>query len=252
MPDITKRYAAIIMIIVFLPLLLALPAVAYVAGEVRKMNDKFCPEGTYWQNYFNIKSDDSSVVLIDTSNAIPGEDGEAAFNDVVQWVRTLPPFEKISIRGLPETPNGKSPFDSDSLCVAWSKGTAPDLFTGSLVVERNFRHKFLPKVKKEFAKAINLPEADESPILETLSALKQEGVRSVFLVSDMMQNVRIGDSAESHYEPILLCDEQCADVKGLNLNVYYIKRAEVRYPPNHKDIWARHFNSQEIEWHSGE
>ena len=252
MPDITKRYAAIIMIIVFLPLLLALPAVAYVAGEVRKMNDNFCPEGTYWQNYFNIKSDDSSVVLIDTSNAIPGKDGEVAFNNVVQWVRTLPPFEKISIRGLPETPNGKSSFDSDSWCVAWSKGTAPKLFTGGLVVERNFQHKFLPKVRRAFDEAINLPEADESPILETLSALKKEGVRSVFLVSDMMQNVRIGDGAESHYEPILLCDEQCAYVKGLNLNVYYIKRAEVRYPPNHKDIWARHFNSQEIEWHSGE
>ena len=252
MLGITKQHAAIIMIIVFFPLLLALPAVAYVAGEVRKMKDNFCPEGNYWQNYFNIKSGDSSVVLVDTSNAIPGEDGEAAFEDVEQWVRNLPPFEQISIRGLPETPNEKSPFDSDSLCVTWSKGTAPDLIAGGLIVERNFRHKFLPKVRKAFDEAIDLPEADESPILETLSAFKKEGVRSVFLVSDMMQNVRTGKGAESHYEPILLCEEQCADVKGLNLNVYYIKRAEVRYPPNHKDIWARHFNSQEIEWHSGE
>ena len=239
-----KRILAIIMIIVFSGLLGLLPYVAYVAKQVREMREDFCPKGGYWQNYFGITEGEFSVVLVDTSNAIPQKDGKAAAVWVEKWLREFPPFQRISIRDLPKTAKNDSQFRAGPWCVSWSKGTAPSWLTGSLVAERDFRKKFLTAVQTEFDKAVNLPEADESPILETLAALKKEGVNNVFLVSDMLQHTDI----EKHYGNIPLCEGDCPDVKGLSVNVHYIQREGVNAPANHRQIWEEHIGKK-ITWH---
>lgn len=240
-----KRILAIIGIIGCVICFISFPFIVYVAGQVREMQEDFCPKGGYWQDYFGITKGKSSVVLVDTSNAIPAKDGEMASFWAEKWIREFPPFQQISIRDLPKTAKDQSQFRAGPWCVSWSRGTAPSWLTGGLVAERDFRKKFLATVQAEFQKAVNLPEADESPILETLAALKKDGINSVFLVSDMLQHTDI----EKHYGNIPLCDGNCPDVKGMTVNVYYIQREGVKPPANHRQIWERHFGGK-IKWHT--
>ena len=238
-----KRWLAIVAIVVFLVLFLLLFFAVYVSGELKGQRDDFCPQSNYWQDYFGIKAGEHSVMLIDTSNAISEKDGKAAKYFVEDWIRQLPPFQRISIRDLPKTTNTDSQFSEGPWCVIWSKGNAPPWLIGPTYADYIFKTKFLPAAQKEFQKAINLSESDESPILETLATLKKEGVNSVFLVSDMMQNTDV----ENHYKNSL-CDENCPDITGLTLNVYYIQREGVDIPANHQQIWEQHLG-EKIKWH---
>ncbi|MGU9950840.1 MAG: hypothetical protein ACNYPH_00725 [Gammaproteobacteria bacterium WSBS_2016_MAG_OTU1] len=243
----TKRLFAIITIVICIILFSAFPVIFVAAKDVRKMDDNFCPVENYWQKYFGIKIGKASVILIDTSNFILKDDGKEAAIWVEKWIRQFPPFQQISIHALPKSEKLDSEIIKDYRCVSWNKGTAPEWLTGGLVAERDFRKKFLAKIQSEFNEAINLPEADQSPIIEKLAALKAEGINSVFLVSDMLQSTNI----EKHYKDGLRCDSNCPDIKGMSLNVYYIKRENVDRPANHRQRWE-YLVGKEITWHSFE
>ena len=244
-----KRWHAIVVIVVSSVLLVLFFSAVYVGTEMQDRDENnFCPVqndnySQYFRDLWGIKAGEHSVMLIDTSNAIPWKDGKAAESFVKSWITQLPAFQRISIRDLPKTTNTASQFITGPWCVIWNRGTAPPWLTGRLWADRVFKTKFLPAVQKEFQKAINLSEADESPILETLATLKKDGVNSVFLVSDMMQNTDV----ENHYKNSL-CDENCPDITGLTLSVYYIQREGVDTPANHQQIWEQHLG-EEIKWH---
>ncbi len=243
----SERLRGIIIIVVCVIIIILLIIMISINKDIRDVDDNFCPKDNYWQNYFNIKAGKESVILIDTSNAIPTKDGQAASIWVEKWIRKFPPFQKISIHHLWQTEKHSLEFVKGPWCVSWNKGTAPAFVTGGLVAERDFTNKFLTTIQTDFDKAINLPEAKQSPIMEKLAALKAEGINSVFLVSDMLQYT----DTEKHYGNTPLCDSNCPDIKGMSLNVYYIKRENVDRPANHRQRWED-LVGKEITWHSFE
>ena len=101
-------------------------------------------------------------------------------------------------------------------------------------------------MKVQITTALNLGEADQSPILETFYSIVSKNTLavSVFVVSDMLQNTDM----ETHYGKGRFCDD-CPPIKKLGFTIYYINRENVRYPNNHKGIWNRYLSN--VRWIDG-
>ena len=221
------------------------------ADDITKINDgvggDYCPVGNEVQKEKGYVHDKDAVILIDTSNRISEKDGEYALKEIEGWIRGLAPFTKIFVVGLPKNKHDEYEILVPGYCVVWDKNTAQDISWAKSVIyaEKNYQEGFLATVKVQITTALNLGEADQSPILETFSILSKNTLAvSVFVVSDMLQNTDM----ETHYGKGRFCDD-CLPIKNLGFTIYYINRENVRYPNNHKGIWNRYLSK--VRWIDG-
>ena len=153
--------------------------------------DGFCPRGTWPQNREGVTSPGHTVILIDTSDRIDPEDGDRTFQRIDGLVRdtSLAPFlQKISIYGLPESAEEIPRQSGRAWCVPRQGEMANRLYENLRIVEIEFQ-RFLQGIKAQLDSLRNREQADQSPIIETISwlALQHDDLNSFLLISDMLQ-----------------------------------------------------------------
>lgn len=205
----------------------------------------YCPEGTWAQEWQDIRSPGHTAILIDTSNLIDAEDGENAIEEIATWTRDIAPFlQRLSAYGLPDSlANEVEPF-SESFCVPKEGREADIVYENPIFVEAEFR-RFLSRLEAILRILIGLDEAGQSPIIEAMVDLteKNDDLDSFVLVSDMLQHTQ----AWSHYgqqgnteEADSICDRITGPGKVKAVYVYYIDRdRDDVQSPTWPDEWWR-------------
>ncbi len=214
----------------------------YADGLIVRPPD-YCPTGTYPQVREGIEVPGHTAILIDTSNEIPTEDAELAFQKINGWARDSAPWlQRLSIHGLPESVNDRVARSYGSWCIPKEGADANMIYENRVYVEAQFR-RFLATLQEMFGELVSREEAAQSPIVETLASLIQrnDDLDSVVLVSDMLQNTPLW----SHYSmegDTLGIRSECRRITSLDrlktVYVYYIDRGlpDVQ-PPEWPDPW---------------
>lgn len=192
----------------------------------------FCPRGTWPQQREGVTVPGHTVILIDTSDQITPEVAENAFERIDEWARdtlSAPFLQRVSIYGLPESASEIPTPSGRSWCVPKHGALANVLYENPRVVEIEFR-RFLRGVKVELDSLRTREQADQSPIVETMSYLVQHhpDLDSFVLVSDMLQHSGLAD----HYaqDPAMTdrARQECGKVfsgdRMRTVWVYYVDR----------------------------
>ena len=205
----------------------------WYADQLRvRIADGYCPMGTRPQLQEQIEVPGHTVILIDTSNEILEEDGEAAFERIDALVRDtlqVPFLQKLSIYGLPESEDEIPRQTGRSWCIPKQGAMANVLYENPRVVEIEFR-RFLQNMGAVFDELVDREEADSSPIVETLTYLVQhhEDLDSFIIVSDMLQHSSIwsdyGDVEPTSEDVRRECTKIRQSERLKAVFVYYIDR----------------------------
>ena len=217
----------------------------WYTDQLRVRPPCYCPTGTWPQIKEGIEIPGQTAILIDTSNVIPAEDAELAFQRIDAWTRNSAPFlQRLSIYGLPESANDRDVRSYGSWCVPKDGAKANLIYENPVYVEAQFQG-FLATLQVEFRKLVGRQEADQSPIVETMAGLVQrhDDLDSIVLVSDMLQHT----SLWSHYTMegnILSTPSECGRITGpgrlKTVYVYYIDRGLTKIQaPEWPDEWWR-------------
>ena len=206
---------------------------AYRDGMRLHRSDGFCPRGTWAQQREGVTVPGRTVVLIDTSDRITPQDAAQAFDRIGNLVRDtarIPFLQRISIVGLPESAVEISRENGQSWCVPKQGATANPWYENRRVVELEFRKFLRQGVKTKLDSLRNREQADQSPILETMSHLAQEheDLDSFVLVSDMLQHTELA----SHYDGDMTlgpearteCNKLLGGDRLRSVWVYYVDR----------------------------
>ena len=188
---------AVLGILVVLATLAFLGYKSWYADALIVRPPDYCPTGTYPQIKEGIEVPGHTVILIDTSNEIPADDAELAFQKIDEWTRDSAPFlQRLSIYGLPESTDDRTVRSYGSWCIPKEGAEANIIYENPVYVEAQFR-RFLATLEDMFRELVSRGEADQSPIVETMAGLVQrhDDLDSIVLVSDMLQNTPLS----SHY-----------------------------------------------------
>ena len=232
-----------------LAVLVALASIGYEAWYADALIVRppdYCPTGTYPQIQEGIEIPGHTAILIDTSNEIPADDAELAFQRIDEWTRDSAPFlQRLSIYGLPESADDRTVRSYGSWCIPKEGAEANIIYENPVYVEAQFRW-FLATLEDMFRELVSRGEADQSPIVETMAGLVQhhDDLDSIVLVSDMLQNTPLW----SHYMTegdTLDIPSACHDVtdpsRSKTVYVYYIDRGltEIQAPEWPDAWWSR-------------
>ena len=194
--------------------------------------DGFCPRGTWPQQREGVAIPGHTAILIDTSDQIAADVADVAFDRIDAWARdtlSAPFLQKVSIYGLPESASEIPTQSGRSWCVPRHGALANVLYENPRVVEIEFR-RFLRGVKVELDSLRTREQADQSPIVETMSYLAQHhpDLDSFVLVSDMLQH---SDLAGHYAQDPAMTDrarQECGKVfsgdRMRTVWVYYVDR----------------------------
>ena len=244
-----KPWKVVLAVLSILASLGALGAIAYGAwyadGLIVSPPD-YCPTGTYPQVKEGIEVPGHTAILIDTSNEIPAEDAELAFQKINGWTReSAPLLQRLSIYGLPESPNVRAARSYGSWCIPKEGADANMIYENPVYVEAQFR-RFLATLQDMFRELVNREEAAQSPIVETLASLIQrdDDLDSVVLVSDMLQNTPLWSHYSMEGDTVRVRSEcrKIANSVGLRaVYVYYIDRGlpDIQAPEWPDPWWRR-------------
>ena len=206
----------------------------------------YCPTGTFPQVNEGIEVPGHTVILIDTSNEIPVEDAELAFQKINSWTRNSAPLlQRLSIFGLPQSASDRAVRSYGSWCIPKEGAEANIIYENPVYVEAQFR-RFLATLQDMFGELVSREEAAESPIVETMASLVQrnDDLDSILLVSDMLQNTPLW----SHYSmegDTLGIRSECRRITGpgrlKTVYVYYIDRGltDIQVPEWPDPWWSR-------------
>ena len=193
--------------------------------------DGFCPRGTWPQNQEGVTIPGHTVILIDTSDRISSEVGDSAFQRIDEWARDTiraPFLQKVSIYGLPESEEEIPIVSGQPWCIPRQGVMANRLYENPRVVEIEFR-RFLQGVKAELDSLIDRDQADQSPIVETMSWLTQqhEDLDSFVMISDMLQHSDLASHYVGYQEITPALRDVCDRIvrRGMkSIEVYYVDR----------------------------
>ena len=187
----------ILLILVSLGVLGRIAYEAWYADGLLVRPPDYCPTGTYAQVREGIEVPGHTAIVIDTSDEIPAEDAELAFQKIDGWTRNSAPlFQRLSIYGLPESVNDRAARSYGTWCIPKEGADANVIYENPVYVEAQFR-RFLATLQQMFRELVGREEAAQSPIVETMANLIQgnDDLDSVVLVSDMLQHTPLW----SHY-----------------------------------------------------
>ncbi len=198
-PKPRKIVLAVLLIVIPMAILVWVGYQVWYTDQLKAIDADYCPEGNAQQKEKGFVSPGHTAILIDTSNKIPQEDAERAFQRISAWTRdrnSVPLLQKLSIYGLPESVNARV-VSSSSHCIPKGGEEAEQLYENPVYVEARFL-RFLGELQKIFQGLVAREEAPHSPILETMDDLVQrhEDIDSIVLVSDMLQHTHLW----SHYD----------------------------------------------------
>ena len=206
----------------------------------------YCPTGTWAQVKEGFAVPGHTAILIDTSNEIPAEDAELAFQAIENWTREAPFLQRLSIYALPASAGAPAVRSYGSWCIPKDGEKANLIYENPVYVEAQFR-RFLATAQDIFQKLVDRDEAAQSPIVETMAGLvrRNDDLDSVILVSDMLQNTDLW----SHYTmegDSLGTSSECQRIAGgaqllEAVHVYYIHRSlpEIQAPEWPDAWWGR-------------
>ena len=244
-----KPWQAVLAILAFLGALTVLGSIGYGTWYTDRLIVRppdYCPTGTYPQVREGIEVPGHTAVLIDTSNEIPMEDAELAFQKIDAWTRNSAPFlQRLSIYALPESANDRAVRSYGSWCIPKEGAEANIIYENPVYVEAQFQ-RFLAILQDMFQELVSREEAAQSPIVETIASLVQrnDDLDSIVLVSDMLQNTPLW----SHYTmegDTLGIPSECRRITGpgrlKTVYVYYIDRGltEIQAPEWPDPWWSR-------------
>ena len=217
----------------------------YADGLIVRPPD-YCPTGTYPQVREGIEVPGHTAILIDTSNEIPAEDAELAFQEINDWTReSAPLLQRLSIYGLPESVNASAAHSYGAWCIPKEGADANVLYENPVYVEAQF-HQFLATLQGMFQELVNREEAAQSPIVETMASLIQrnDDLDSILLVSDMLQNTPLWSSYSMEGDALGIqseCRRITSPGRLKTVYVYYIDRGlpDVQAPEWPDSWWSR-------------
>ena len=224
-------------VVLLVLVIVALSALVVVVGynlnyadqlRVREANG-YCPTGTRAQLREGIRIPGHTVILVDTSNEISGEDGARAFERIEGWTRDTLFLQKLSIYGLPESEHQDPSQSGRSWCIPKQGEMADLLYENPRVVEIEFAT-FLNRLRGILDELRDREEATVSPIVETMASLveRNEDIDSFLLVSDMLQNTSLWNEydgkATLSAEAIAECGRITRARRVRDLYVFYIDR----------------------------
>ena len=237
---------AILGILVSLVVLVGIGYGAWYADGLIVRPPDYCPTGTYPQVREGIEVPGHTAILIDTSDEIPAEDAELAFQKIDGWTRNSAPFlQRLSIYGLPESVNDRATSSYGTWCIPKQGADANLIYENPVYVEAQYQ-RFLATLQHMFQELVGREEAAQSPIVETMASLIQgnDDLDSVVLVSDMLQHTPLwshytkqGDTPGIRSE----CRRITSPGRLKTVYVYYIDRGrqDVQSPEWPDPWWSR-------------
>lgn len=239
------RLREFIMIAVPILVLVGMAALLAFLDDIQvHPQDYYCPTGTWAQNVKDIRSPGHTAILIDTSDEIRWDDVEPAIQSIETWARDAVPFlQRLHFYGLPESDDGKPNPVGEPFCVPKEGPDANLIYENRVFVEAEFQ-RFLAGLKPILEQLIGRPEAEYSPIVETMADLVElhDELDSFVLVSDMLQNTHVwnhynmqGDAAAV----ASVCGRITGSGRVKNIYVYYIdrQRKDGIQAPEWPDAW---------------
>ena len=237
-------------ILIALTVLTGLGFALWYTEQLRVTPPDYCPTPTWPQEREGFVVPGHTAILIDTSNEIPTGNGKRAFDSIDSWIRNTAPFlQRLSLYGLPASAADRTSLRC-SLCVPKEGEEANYLYENEVFVEAEFR-KFLEALQAMFDELVGMPEAPQSPIIETMARLVggNEDLDSIILVSDMLQHT----PQSSFYRDEDLLTDVCAEITSpgrlKEVFVYYIDRGlpEIQPPEWPDPRWKRCLSGVRLE-----
>lgn len=196
------------------------------------------------------------VLLVDTTDPLSPVQQADLKNHLQKTKVSVPEYAAVDVYTVgPSTDHGLLKSLGERICNPGDGRNASTFTSNPRLMKEKWEDRFSRPLDEVFGRMLNSPEADRSPIFESIQSVavtafgvlpERTKLRKLIIVSDMLHNTEeysqyhgIGSFAAFRSSPYYR--RVRADLRGVDVELYYLRRNNGPQGKQHIEFWQQYF-----------